>query len=232
VVGAVVIAISCYGWFFGTPTILVWQARQLKKEAPVVSVVPRQLQELTIAQSRGQTVYAGGFEFQLPWSEVNEKVDSRLVNYKLFESADVTLAVFAPLPKRVDYRPNDYSPDYNWTKEVLFTTPEQVRFFGPQQEVKSHFSKLLTKSILLPPSAKDGIYSIQTPIYSGFQFGHSAPEQGAIVVDLYSDDGVLEFIFSNKHSRNISQAQINRVIQTARKVQASTSASVARTQPR
>jgi hypothetical protein len=66
-----------------------------------------------------------------------------------------------------------------------------------------------------------GIFLIQTNGFRGFQYGDPASHPPEVQVDLFSDQAHLHFVFSQKKNTvGISQAEINRVIQTVRPIDA------------
>jgi len=71
------------------------------------------------------------------------------------------------------------------------------------------------------PKAGSGIFSIQTPDFEGFQFENPQSRPPRITDELYSNDEGIDVVFFQKvdgSAPTISQAQINRVIQSIRKV--------------
>jgi hypothetical protein len=62
--------------------------------------------------------------------------------------------------------------------------------------------------------AESGIYLIRTKNFQGFQYGNPQARPSEIVDELFSDRARLEFNFPCKGGC-VSQAEINRVIQSA-----------------
>jgi hypothetical protein len=63
-------------------------------------------------------------------------------------------------------------------------------------------------------NAESGIFLIRTPAFRGFQYGNPESGDRRITDDLYSQQGMIGFTFLRGKSGRISQAEINRVIQT------------------
>jgi hypothetical protein len=65
------------------------------------------------------------------------------------------------------------------------------------------------------PKASSGIFSIQTRDFKGFQFENPQTRPSRITVELFSNDGGVDVIFMQKAGNpQISQAEINRVVQS------------------
>jgi hypothetical protein len=81
---------------------------------------------------------------------------------------------------------------------------------------------LLIKAIA-PPNDDSGVFDIQTSGFRGFQFNDPQSRPKMVVDDLYSTDGGVELIFFLKNDASepsISQAEINRVVQSVHKTSA------------
>lgn len=76
---------------------------------------------------------------------------------------------------------------------------------------------LLIKAITMP-NAASGIFSIRTRDFEGFQFDNPQMRPSTIAVELFSNDRSVHLIFMQKPGASaISQAEINRVIQSIHK---------------
>ncbi|HUO04216.1 MAG TPA: hypothetical protein VMU16_03355 [Candidatus Binataceae bacterium] len=119
--------------------------------------------------------------------------------------------------------------DYAFTRACLEATPDKVTLFSTPNEALRRTMLLFLKMIAVPTTeAKSGIFFIQTPNFRGFQFGDPKSHPSAITDELFSDNGSVKITFThcdkcdNCDKKNketaiaISQAEINRVIQTLR----------------
>jgi hypothetical protein len=82
------------------------------------------------------------------------------------------------------------------------------------------FFLLTMKTAALLPSAGTGIFNLQNQSYKGFQEGNPQVRQDGIEIHLFSDEGSIEMIFSQKNYRNpagVTQPEINRIVQSLRK---------------
>jgi hypothetical protein len=103
---------------------------------------------------------------------------------------------------------------------MLAVTPRDIGPFMPRQRAVAGSMLLLIKAIAMP-KADSGIFAIQAQGFQGFQFENPKSRPPRIVDDLYSNDGGVELMFMLKPGGNgpgISQAEINRVIQSVYKI--------------
>jgi hypothetical protein len=78
---------------------------------------------------------------------------------------------------------------------------------------------LVVESIATPP-AYSGMFLLHTDEFDGFQYEDPTLHPKRVLVDLFGQDQSLEFTFLLNYegaSPNVSQADINRVIQTVHK---------------
>jgi hypothetical protein len=118
--------------------------------------------------------------------------------------------------------------DYSFVKALYEFTPDNMNHWTASQGDHNREQLLLiVKSIALPKAAETGIFGIQNQSYKGFQEGNPRVRQDGIVVDLYSDEGYVEMIFFQEDYHNfvgVTQPEINRIVQSLRKVSQSESA--------
>ena len=80
---------------------------------------------------------------------------------------------------------------------------------------------LLVLKAMGTPAADTGIFSIHSAEFNGFQYQDPAAGSRMIVMNLFSEDRGLEFQFHPKYKgaeAHVSQADINRIIETLHKV--------------
>lgn len=231
------IAVVCILLF--TPALLVWKARRMGRQRPVLWKTPVELTDESVASARGTTLSFSGFEFQIPWDDVDHEKDKAFgaIHLTCFHSGDALwFSSFGPSEfvsgvmksEKVDlasFRSLFGGPasqsDYAFYDLMLNTTPDSVRLWGPRQSTARNSTLLLTKAIAMP-NADTGLYSIHTADRHGFQYGNPQLHPKQVVDDLYSDDGGVEFIFffysSKPNAHVLTQADINRVLLSLRKV--------------
>jgi hypothetical protein len=73
-IGLFVVVLVCvaYLWFFGFQTLIVLEARYLARKTPAVSMAPAQLADFSISRSPGRKLSYFGYEFEVPWNDVDE----------------------------------------------------------------------------------------------------------------------------------------------------------------
>jgi hypothetical protein len=79
---------------------------------------------------------------------------------------------------------------------------------------------LLTKSNTLPSCADSGIFRTQNQRYKGFQQGDPAAHGKRIGVNLFSNEGSINFYFDQRKYANkegVTQPEINRIVQSLKK---------------
>jgi hypothetical protein len=115
--------------------------------------------------------------------------------------------------------------DFPSSRRFEFTPDKMNHWVFSPQGLNRDEILLLIKSIALPKAAETGIFNLRTQTYRGFQQGNPQVRQNEIFVDLHSDEGSVEMIFFQKDYRNfpgVTQAEINRVVQSLHKANAET----------
>ncbi len=211
------------------------------KAPSVARVVPTELKDNSISQATCSKFRYFGYEFELPWNDMDtaQEVSSNRVALNFHSGLQVSVT---GLPKRefVNSIANSWfnmSPqvfeaklgheatrsDYEFLKRLYARTPEKMNLWAVYPSV--HYRDVVFVHIkshsLLPWAADSGVFNIENQGYKGFQQGRPESRPVGIVVDLYADEGGVEFIFNQKDYRNargVSQPEINRVIQSLRSV--------------
>jgi len=108
--------------------------------------------------------------------------------------------------------------DYTFVRSVYEFTPAKMNHWRFSQGAHSRDEFLIIiKSIVLAKSAQSGIFNLQNKTFKGFQQGNAQAREDVILVSLYSDQGSVEFIISQKSYQNptgVTQPEINRIIQS------------------
>jgi len=234
---AFVIACVVYLWYFGVQTFCSWQTRRIGREIPIVKSVPVELQDLTVSKVKGEKLSFMGAEFEVPWNDVDEEKSRIVGNWVLinFRSGNsIILCVSQPgdfitsISKNaaIDpklfagiYGPEVLHSDYALTKAIFETTPSQVTLFTPTNRAAGLSSIILIKAIM-PPTTDWAIYNIRSNDLKGFQLGDPVRRPKKMCLELYADDVEFEINISQNTSGptpGITQAELNRIIQTAHK---------------
>jgi hypothetical protein len=239
--GGSTLALGLYVWFFGVATMFVLETRYAARKAPVVYKTPVQLSDLSVSSSPGTKSSFAGFEFELPWEVDQEKTKTiGKMEVVAFRSGNA-MVVSNPPPRefvngilkmgfdrdtfRQMYGEEALNSDYATYRLMLETTPSKVGLFTPRKEAVGTSMMLMFKALAVPSEADTGIFSIRSQGFRGFQYGDPQKRAPRVIVDLMGDDGAIEFNIGQKKdgpAPMITQAEINRIIQSTRKVQVRT----------
>jgi hypothetical protein len=227
-----------YLWFFGFQTGIVLGARYLTRKRPVVSLAPAQLTDLTVSRSPGRKLSYFGYEFEVPWNDVDDAKSKMIGDNKeliAFQSGN-SLSVWHGSPRafvnsvlsndKIDpstlrrmYGDEALSSDSALYRTLLETTPGNMTPFMSRQDAVSRAFLLIVKGTILPRGTQSGVFAVTAGEFSGFQFGRPQNPSGEVSVRLFSDSSSFNFIFNQKPGGPtvISQPDINRILQTLRK---------------
>ncbi len=204
---------------------------------------PSELSESLISPAKANISYFG-YEFGVPWGDVDEPATKVYRNRVViaFKSGLRLMFVTGP-PKefvktvlssgKIDANAfrqiygSAMESDYDLTRLMLESTPQKITLLGSRKDVLGQAMMLTIKAIAVPESS--GLYSLRTTEFKGFQYGEPLNTPRRIVVDLFADDGSLEFVFFRQDPGTpktvapvdrpvtLSQSEINAVVQTVRK---------------
>ena len=223
-----------YLWFFGTATMFALEARYVGWKLPEVKKTPGELPDQSIAQVPGRKLTYFGYEFEIPW-DIDEAKSKQVGQMQLvaFRSGNA-LVISRSAPKefvtkflqtnpvgmQALYGENIFQSDYSLKEMILEVTPNKVGLLTSRKEAVGNAMLLLMKGIMMPRGGESGIYRIRTGDFRGFQFGDPRNRLRSLTVEIYDRDGGLGFIFAQRENGAeppITQAEINRVIQSVRK---------------
>ena len=107
--------------------------------------------------------------------------------------------------------------DYEFTQRVLAVTPETLERKKAAAEAQGYTKLFEEKIKIIRDVGDDGIFSISTPLFRGFQFNTPASKISSVEVRLYNDHTKLYFSFLTQgDARKATQADINRIVQSIR----------------
>jgi hypothetical protein len=229
-----------YLWFFGVQTAIVVEEHYFAWKSPSMWAVPVQLLDASVSESPGRRVSYLGCEFEVPWSDLDAR-ESRLTEKGqsiVFHSGKRIVLVRSPASERITfylgqkldlgtfgkllnlYADETLRSDYAFTRAVLEMTPGRVSIFSSRKDAVRSMMLMLLKPEM-SRDAESGIYLIQTKNFAGFQYGNPQSKPVEIFDELFSDHARIEFDFPCKGAGSTdcpSQAEINRVIQSAQVV--------------
>jgi len=214
-----------------------------RKVPAVARIVPTELQDHSVSQAPGARLSCVGYEFEIPWDDLDaskaqlypkdKPAKSRAVltfrsGLRLMVSAipprelvdEFTKGDFKMPPQAIEavFGRGASASDYTFVNNVYEFTPAKMHHWSLSDRVHSREMVLLTiKSIMPSRSAETGIFRVQNQDYKGFQQGNLAADRRGAIVTLYSNDGGIEFVFDAAHYDNpagLAQPEINRIIQS------------------
>jgi hypothetical protein len=243
--GITVLVSGIYLWFFGIQTAVALETRYVALKMPVVRKVPVELSDSSVRRTPGKKLSYFGYEFEVPWDDIDEAKSRAIGQGKAiiaFRSGNA-VSVWSGPPRefvktvsgsgKVDpevlrqmYGDEALQSDYKLHRLMLTTTPDNVTPFISKQSAISQAMLIVMKGISAPRGADSGIFAVQAGEFKGFQYG-SAGDPTGFSVELFEDSGSLDFIFGQKRNGPtiISQADVNRILQTLKKANADTAAS-------
>jgi hypothetical protein len=218
-VGVAIVACCGYLWFLGIQTLYVIQARRLARTAPIVMLTLTEPPDLSISQAPGQKLAYFGYEFEVPWSDIDlPKTKIRELN-KLAEAAVIT---FRSGNVIAFWSESKGQIGYDLMRAILEATPDKASLLASKQRAVQQTSLLTLKATIVPRSAESGIYSLRTKELQGFQYGRPQNPPKPLSIELFPSNGRLHIFFGQKPNGPtiITQADVNRIIQSLHKVQA------------
>jgi hypothetical protein len=230
---------AIYLWFFGIATMFVIETRYIARKAPIVKKAPVELTDLSISQSPGRKLNYLGYEFEVPWNDVDDDKTKQVgemhvivfrsgnsisfsrAQPKEFVNAFLSSAKDDPDMLRKLYGEDALQSDYRLKRLILESTPDKVTLFTSRKDSVRNAMLLLIKGVMVPNGGDSGIYWIRTSHFQGYQYGDPRSRPKSLEVELFNENEGLGFIFSQKEKATtsaISQGDINRVIQTVQKI--------------
>jgi hypothetical protein len=236
----VTLAVIFVGVYWVAPVALSFYIAHLAKKAPYSRIVPTDLKDRSVSEAPGMKLSYVGYEFEVPWSDLDEtqtklypkdKPEKTRVDLHFRSGLRLLVTAVPPRewaktfvtefkipPQKIDAA---IKSDYSFVRNLYEPTPDRMHHWALSPDVHMRETFWLTiKSVVLSNSAASGIFNLQNQDYKGFQQGNLQVRQDGIIVDLYSEDGSVEMIFSQKDYRNsagVTQPEINRIVQSLRK---------------
>jgi hypothetical protein len=223
-----------------TPATLAFYAA---RTAPAITrVVPTDLKDQSVSATPGEKLSYVGYEFEVPWNDLDEtqtklypKDNPAKCSALLVFRSGLRLMVTAVAPRewingfaarwkvspaRIEsaFRGEGTKSDYDFVRTLYEFTPDKMHYWGQSSLREQFFIIIIIKSAALMKSADTGIFRLRNDKFQGFQQGDPQAGKG-VVVDLYSDQGTVDFILGqkDKNSTRVTQVEINRIVQSLRK---------------
>ncbi|HWW15238.1 MAG TPA: hypothetical protein VN310_11300 [Candidatus Dormibacteraeota bacterium] len=240
VTSAITLAVIFVGVQWVLPVVLSFDAA--RNSPPITRIVPTDLKDTSTSEAPGKTLSYFGYEFEVPWSDLDEnqtllyptdkpekcRADLRFRSgLRLIVTAIPAgewtneLATQFKVPRQSIESSFEAKSDYGFLKNLYEFTPGKMHYWALSPRIHYREHLLLTiKTAALPPSTGTGIFNLLNQSYKGFQEGNPQVRQDGIDVRLFSDQGSVEMIFSQKNYKNsagVTQPEINRIVQSLRK---------------
>jgi hypothetical protein len=231
----VVVAVICF-FVFGLPALMRSTTLDQARRNPALRVTPTPLTDTAQNPAPGHTVEFDGFLIDFPWPAQPVPADVRDSNTGLFTVGKQMITMYASGPgdelARFYVSPvfrqameakyfGDDPPknDYEFTRRVLAITPESLQRFNfwteGERDLKLFDEK---RNILRDAGGGDGIFSIATPLFRGFQFNTPKSKIASVDVRLYNEREKLYLTFLTQgDAPKATQPDINRIVQSIRR---------------
>lgn len=215
----------------------VWLCFSTAAKAPVSDrLVPTDLPDLSISQAPGSKLSYFGYEFEVPWTDIDPTKTKASPHEAIlrFRSGLVLMVGSTPAgfwknglasgfkasPKSLAaaFGTDAAESDYRLLRALYDFTPTKLKCWSSRASCYRGIFLLAMKSAALLPSARSGFFNIRSQTYMGFQQG-DPQSRSTVNVALYSETGSIDFTFFQKDYGNpagVSQAEINRVVQSLR----------------
>lgn len=203
---------------------------------------PVPLPDKSVSTTEHKKVSALGYQFELPWDDLLEEKAVEVPRFggihgfafrsgnELSLTVNEQKAQIEPLRKGLG--DGFYRSDYDFRRAMLEVTPQDLTMLARLDVVRRNESLLLMKGIYGPSDPH--VLEIQTGTFRGFQYRADPQLSFTCVDELYSQDEDVTLRFRQKGpgiAPMLTQAEINRVLQSIHKVAEPTRAVSAKKQP-
>ncbi len=235
-VAVVTLAVIGVGLYWISP---VWLSISTARSAPPTArLVPSDLKDLFISPTPGTKLSYFGYNFEVPWSDVDEAQTKLYSNQVIltFRSGLRLMFGVAPAklwiggfasglktsPKAIEsvFGRKATQSDYDFLKKLYGFTPDKLHCWAISPDIHYREVFLLSmKSAAVLPFAETGFFNIQNQEYRGFQQGNPQA-RSTVNVALFSDQGNIDFTMVQKDYQSlvaVSQGDLNRIIQSLHK---------------
>jgi hypothetical protein len=225
---------------FGYQIMMMYETRHIASQFPVIDKTPVALTDLSVSPAASKSFSLPGYTFELPWAGIDAS-KSKVFKSRLLivlQSGNAIIASSVPPQDfigglestfkttreklRQNFGDQAVKSDYDLKRLILYTTRKQIHPFVPWRRSTSIGMLLMFKGVMVPTRDSE-LYTIQTGELRGFQLGDPEHRPAKMAIELYDDDGEIEFIFGQRPdgpTPGISQADLNCVIKSVHKTTA------------
>ena len=236
--------------FFVTQWVspVVLSVKAARKPPTRAWLIPRDLRDVSISPAPGTKLSYFGYEFEVPWTDLDETKtktypDGALLTFhsglKLMIGASPSKLLLNGLygkskitEAEVEQTLGVHS-DYGFLASLYSFTPDKMHLWALSPSVHYRETLMLSlKSVILHPESETGFFYLSNPTHKGFQEGdpqawpsNYRPKcRSVVIVTLFPDEGSFSLVVFQKDFQNpagVTQAEINRIIQSLHRVQGS-----------
>jgi hypothetical protein len=233
-IGMAVFAVLVVGYvyFFGSATVLTVMSRRMGHKYPYIEIIPVALSDTSVASVPVKREKAFGYEFEVPWDDLDESQTVAGEKAARFKSRSDrwTLGIMQGGPKELvqslTTKPNNSAAlygdalksDFALRQAIYGTTPSQIKLWTPRNVAVRDMSYLIMKGIMMTSGSETGMFEVASGAMKGYQLGDPALSK-KVNVEISDDVGEISFIFQQDEYGRITQAELNRVIQSVRRVE-------------
>ena len=230
---AIILLAVTFLLLFGYQSFAMLTMRSEVARFPVMDKTPIALTDFSVSRGSGKPISRFGYEFEVPWTDIDEtksiEFPDRIV-IAFNSNKAMTFAAFPPhefidgVASTMHSTPEklraafgeEATSDYEFKKLILNTTAHQMTFLTPWRQCNSMEMLLMFKAVMLPAPDID-LFSLEVHGFKGFQFGDPNRRPRKIGLELYSQEGMVEFYVFQKadgQAAGISQEDLNYIMQS------------------
>lgn len=234
------------GYFWGFQTVMCMEIRHQGRKLPILNLTPQDPPSMAASAAVGTTLSHAGFAFEVPWTDLDHEKSKFIGDIAVFVfRSGRAVSFFGPsathedLLSEVEKQFGDQrgvlkqlfgteatKSNYDFQRTMLGLTPERMKPWMSQREA-IRTSMLLTIKAISSVGGETGIFNVKANGWRGFQFDDPAKKPSRTTLELYdAQDHHVEIILAAKTDAGakITQADINRVLETLKPVDKLTAA--------
>jgi hypothetical protein len=235
---ATIFGILAYAYLWGTQTVLAFTLRHQAKKLAILRETPGPLRPIPANSDRGMTLVHAGVAFEVPWEDLdlaNCKYGGNIAIFKFRSGRMIDLFgppndhenLLSTLEKSTGTEKGDLKrlfgeeatkTSYAFQRAMLEETPDNISPFESQREAVRSSMLLMVKAIS-SVGGETGLFKLESKDWNGFQFDDPSKKPKRVTLELYDSlDRHVEIVFYSDDTRSsqITQADINRTIQSLR----------------
>jgi hypothetical protein len=235
IVGSIAfLLVATYSW--GFQTMVWWQYKGFSKRVPILTLTPQNSPNVAPNLAEGMKMSHAGFEFEVPWSDLDSEKCKFVKNIGVFAfKSGRVVEFFGPSPNHEDllstaeqsfgdkqgnlrrlFGEQVTKSDYAFRRTLLEQTPDELKPWMDQREAYRVSMLLMIKGVA-SVGGETGLFNIERQGWKGFQFDNPDKKPTRVTLELNDvKDQHVEIIFlpGKQGNANITQADVNRVLQT------------------